>query len=165
MFWEKYKRMIEQAISFGKYLWLKLFGAIIGVAGIELISLTDEHQRVIKALAILVIFDSILGVWTAYKNRRLASWKMGQPMALKIVLYFFAVVSVLTLAGAFKEAFSWAPTYVAMFFCLSEILSVFEKLSLLGLQLPIRLVSKVNELFEKMTYGDKEAERQIIEKR
>lgn len=150
--------------NIGKYLWLKAIGALAGVFGINLFIVTDEHERVLLALMLLVMIDSILGIWSAVKMRRLASWRMGKPMAGKVVLYGFALMVVFIMAGAFDHLFSWAPTYLTLFFCLSELLSVFEKLSLLGLQLPVRMVSRVNELFEKMMYGDKKATRDIMEK-
>lgn len=162
----KRKYMYEGIIgNTAKYLWVKILGGLVAFAGIELVAFSDENLRAIKALAILVLIDSILGVWTAYRMRRLSSWKMGQPMARKIMLYTMASASVFALAGAFDSIFTWAPTYTLMFFSVSEILSIFEKLSLLGLQLPMRLVSRVNDLFKQMAYGDKAAEKEILEKR
>lgn len=159
------KAMFDSLIHGSKYLWFKIVGSLLAVAGVELIAITDEHQRAIKALAILMLIDSILGVWTAIKMKRFASWRMGQPMARKVILYSIAGVSVFAFAGAFDSFFNWAPAYIIMFFSISEILSIFEKLSLLGLQLPIRLVSKLNEAFQKMAYGDEEAKKTILEKK
>lgn len=121
------------------------------------------ESRVIWLLSIAVLADSLLGVATAIKHKRFSSWKMGQPMARKVTLYSFALIGAFIASETHPYLF-WALEYVGVYFVLSEVLSIFEKLSLWGLQLPTRLLSSVNILFERYRTGDAVAEDRIVQK-
>lgn len=126
-------------------------------------TVNDAEMRVIWLLTMAVLVDSILGVATAIKNRRFSSWRMGQPMAKKITLYSFAMIGVFLASESHPYLF-WALEYTGVYFVLSEVLSIFEKLALFGLLLPAKLLSSVNTLFDRYQSGDKEAEQKIVQK-
>lgn len=156
--------MIETITSVAKYFWVKTLGALVALAGFEFFVIDHELNRVIYGLFLIIMVDSILGVWTAFKMRRLSSWKMGQPMARKICLYSIAIFSAAILSNT-SQFFDWFPVYLGIFFILSEILSIFEKLALLGVPIPTGLIERVNTVFKRYASGDKAAEDYILEKK
>lgn len=152
-------------ISIGKYFWIKAAASFSALAAIEFFVISDETAKVIAGLVYILALDSILGVIVAIKHRRFASWRMGQMMAQKIVLYAFALSATFILSGANTGLFFWAPTYLGLFFVVSETLSVLEKLALMGLNLPMGLVAKVNILFQRLNDGDTNALKEIYRKK
>jgi phage-related holin len=89
---------------------------------------------------------------------------MGQMMARKVILYAFAIASVLILSSSNVGIFFWAPTYLGLFFIVSEVLSVLEKLALMGLNVPLGLVAKINDVFDRLNKGDQSALKEIYRK-
>lgn len=156
--------MLESLTSLGKYFWLKSIGAVATLAGFEFFVLDHELNKVLYGLFLIIIVDSALGVYTAYRMRRLSSWRMGQPMARKVALYSIAIFSAAILSNS-SEYFNWFPEYLGVYFILSEILSVFEKLALLGVPLPAGAINKVNELFKRYAEGDPKATSEIMQKK
>lgn len=156
--------MLETVTSLFKYFWIKAISAVVALAGFEFFVINHELNRVIYGLFLIIVVDSILGVWTAMKMKRLSSWKMGQPMARKICLYSIAVLAAAILSNS-SSFFSWFPIYLGIFFIMSEVLSVFEKLALLGVPLPIGLIQKVNTLFKKYSEGDETVVDEILMKK
>lgn len=126
--------------------------------------LSSDEVKIAWILMLALILDSILGVSNALIKRSLASWRMGQPFAKKFILYGIAMITAL-LMGSSHVGFSWVFEYLGVYFILSEVLSIFEKLALLGLKLPQKLVSRVNEVFESYVLGDKQAAVVISQKR
>lgn len=117
----------------------------------------DEWWKVIYALFIIVAIDTILGIWVAIKHKKFASFSMGRKASGKLIRYALGLLSVYCLALADPKLFSWAFNYVGVFFVMTEVVSNFEKLSLLGLKIPTKLMSKLNE-----DYKNKEA-KEIVE--
>ena len=126
--------------------------------------LSGDQVKVLWLLVLAVIVDIVLGLWNALARRRWASWRMGQPTAKKVSLYAVSLFSVFIL-GLSHWSFGWMFEYLCVYYIISEILSIFEKLALLGLRLPQRIISRVNEVFEMYVLGDKEAEKLIQEKK
>lgn len=146
-----------------QHFWLKATGAFVAYTGYQFFVSDPEHVRAVTGLVYIVMLDTVLGVTVALTRRNLSSWKMGQPLAKKVCLYFFAILATVILHNS-SSGFEWAPTYMTLFFILSELLSVFEKLSLLGLTLPTRLVARINSIFQDMLEG-KSGARESIEKK
>lgn len=156
--------MLETITSITKYFWVKAMGALVALAGFEFFVVNHELNRVIYGLFLIIIVDSVLGVWAAFKMRRLSSWKMGQPMARKICLYSIAIFSAAILSNS-SPLFDWFPVYLGIFFILSEVLSIFEKLTLLGVPIPTAIIERVNDVFKRYSAGDKKAEDDILAKK
>lgn len=136
---------------------------LAGILTFPAFTVDAAETRIIWILAIAILVDSILGVATAIRQRRFASWRMGQPMAKKITLYGFALSGAFLASEAHPYLF-WTLEYTGVYFVLSEVLSIFEKLALWGLELPARLLGTVNELFHRYKDGDKESETTILNK-
>jgi toxin secretion/phage lysis holin len=156
--------MLETITSITKYFWVKTMGALVALAGFEFFIVNHELNRVIYGLFLIIVVDSVLGVWSAFKMRRLSSWKMGQPMARKICLYSIAIFSAAILSNS-SSIFDWFPVYLGIFFILSEVLSIFEKLALLGVPIPTSIIERVNDVFKRYSAGDKKAEDDILAKK
>lgn len=156
--------MLETIASVGKYFWVKLLGAMVGFGLFEFFVSNDDLNKAITGLVFIIITDSILGIYTAFKMKRLASWRMGQPMARKVALYSIAIFSTVVLSSA-NHFFDWSPVYLTIFFLLSEMLSLFEKLALLGVPIPVGLVSRVNDLFKRYADGNPAALNEILKKK
>lgn len=156
--------MLDSLISLGKYFWTKILGAAIALAGFEFFVVSHELNKILYGLYLIILVDSLLGLYTATKLKRLASWRMGKPMARKVILYSVAILATTILSNSTRY-FDWFPVYLGVYFILSEVLSVFEKLALLGVPLPMGMVAKVNELFKDLSKGKKEAIDIIIKKK
>lgn len=148
-------------------LGLKLnqaFVALVLTFPVSLFVLQEDEVSILWVLTLSVMLDSVLGVAAAIRSKRFASWKFGQPMARKVMLYGFALTGAL-LASKSHSSLGFIFQYLAIYFSLSETLSIFEKLSLLGLKLPTKLLGTVNELFKRYERGDRKAEKEIITKK
>ena len=156
--------MIDSLISLGKYFWVKILGAVIALAGFEFFVVNHELNKILYGLYLIILVDSILGLYTAITFKKLASWRMGKPMARKVILYSVAVLATAILSNSTKY-FDWFPVYLGVYFILSEVLSIFEKLALLGVPLPMGVVSRVNELFKDFGKGKKDALDIIMRKK
>lgn len=156
--------MQDILLSVGKYFWLKISAAFGALAMLEFFVVTEENAKVVTGLVFIVALDSLLGVAVAIMHRRFASWRMGQMMARKVILYAFAIASMLILSSSNAGLFFWAPTYLGLFFIVSEVLSVLEKLALMGLNVPLGLVARINDVFDRLNKGDKNALKEIYRK-
>lgn len=156
--------MLETITSIANHFLVKAISALVALAGFEFFVVSHELNRAIYGLFLIIIVDSILGVWSAFKMRRLSSWRMGQPMARKICLYSIAIFSASILSNS-SPLFDWFPIYLSIFFIVSEVLSVFEKLALLGVPIPTSIIERVNDVFERYFAGDKKAGEDIFSKK
>lgn len=156
--------MQDILLSVGKYFWLKVATAFGALATLEFFVVTDENAKVVTGLVFIVALDSLLGVAVAIMHKRFASWRMGQMMARKVILYAFALASVLILSSSNVGLFFWAPTYLGLFFVVSEVLSVLEKLALMGLNVPLGLLARINDVFDRLNKGDQNALKEIYRK-
>lgn len=156
--------MQDILLSIGKYFWVKTTAAFGALALVEFFVITDENAKVVTGLVFIVALDSLLGVVVAIMHRRFASWRMGQMMARKVIMYAFALASVLILSSSNLTLFFWAPTYLGLFFIISEVLSVLEKLALMGLNVPLGLVARINDVFDRLNKGDRSALKEIYKK-
>lgn len=155
--------MMETLSSVGKYFWVKTIGALVAVAGFEFFVIDNDLKKVLYGLFLIIIIDSLTGVYAAYRMKRLASWRMGQPMARKVSLYAIAILSAAVLSSTSKY-FAWFPEYLGIYFIISEVLSVFEKLALLGVPIPTGIVKRVNEIFKQYAEGKPAAIAEIFNK-
>lgn len=125
--------------------------------------LSNDEVLLVWLLAIAIVLDSVLGTFNAIVKKRFASWNFGQPLATKVARYGFALTAAF-IASKTHIALYWSMEYLAIYFTLSEVLSIFEKLSLLGQPIPTALLSKVNDLFSRYQRGEQGAEKAILNK-
>jgi phage-related holin len=127
------------------------------------LTLSVGQYEIIYGIIFMVVLDTILGSWVALKFRRFRSSVLGR-MTGKVGKYGIAMASVWILTAVEPEYFSWAFNGMGIFIMLTEILSNFEKLALLGMKLPTKLIAKLNQQYEKLI-DDRDHAEQIIKDR
>jgi phage-related holin len=141
------------------YFWTKV------ITSIPLCFLLEkENIDVLYGIVFIVIIDTTLGILVGYKYKKLNSHKLAR-LIKKVGNYGLAMASIWVLASV-NNQLAWAFNYMGIFIILTEIFSNFEKLSLLGMNVPTELLSKLNSDFKKLYLSDnkeKEAEK-IIDK-
>jgi toxin secretion/phage lysis holin len=145
-----------------KYSWLKV--CISFPLGVFV--LTDQHFAVIYALLMMIMIDTVLGVWVAIKFKKFASHRLGR-MANKMARYSLALASVWIVACLNPALFGWMFASFGTFFILTELFSNFEKLSLLDMKMPTHLLAKVNRDFQRIQENNgkkKESIKKILDK-
>lgn len=155
---------MEYLESFIRYWWVKLV-ALIPLCFIQFINDTDE---ILHGVAYIIILDTMLGVWVGIKFQRFSSHRLSR-LAGKVARYAIALASVGVLSAIEPSLFGWAFKWMGLFIILTEIMSNFEKLSLLGMKLPTRFLARLNKDFEKLYSADninkKEMAERIIDNR
>jgi len=129
-------------INILKYFWSKFLLTLpLGAFTIK-----EDHYIIIYALVMMVFIDSVLGIWVAVRHRVFASHKL-RKIAEKLSIYFLALASVWILQCASPVLFGWVFSFFGIFLIMTELFSNFEKLALLGVQIPTKLLSKINNNF------------------
>lgn len=146
-------------ISTCKYLLTKIFLTV----PIGYFVFGQEHFLVVYCLAIVILVDSILGIWVGIKHRVFTSHKLGR-IASKISKYTLALTSVWVLGCLSPIFFGWAYKFVGTFLVLTEVFSNFEKLSLLGLKLPTKFLARLNKNFYDYYLGDDDKKEKALNK-
>lgn len=127
-----------------------------------------EWWRVIVAITFLIVVDTALGIWVALKYKRFSSWRLSR-ISNKISRYALAMFTAYFLGLANPALLGWVFSYLGTFFVLTEAISNFEKLSLLGLTLPTKLLSKINEQYKRLAEAEngvrKDVALEIIRRR
>lgn len=131
-----------------KYIWVKLLATVPAC----FMFLTLEQYEIIYGIIFMVILDTILGGWVAIRYKRFQSRILGE-MVRKTGKYGLAMASVWVIATVEPTYFSWVFTWLGMFIMLTELISNLEKLALLGMILPTRLVAKLNKQYELLLNG------------
>ena len=126
-----------------KFLWAKLFIALFP-AGIFII--TDMHREVLAIVLWLLIIDTVLGLSVAIKYKKVCSSRMARALH-KFLLYMLALGTAYLVSCLDIPIAEYTYLYIGSFIAVVEATSNFEKLSLLGLKLPKKLLSKFNEDF------------------
>lgn len=132
--------------SFGEYfrfIWSKALLALVP-AGIFII--TDMHREVLAIVLWLLIIDTLLGLTLAVKYKKVRSGRMNKALC-KFLLYMTALSTAYLVSCLDIPMVSYFYLYIGAFISITEAVSNFEKLALLGLKLPSKLLSKLNEDF------------------
>lgn len=160
------KRLYSKFMKFLKSMF-EAFKAILVKIGLSipvgLFVFRDEWFQIIFALVIVIILDTILGVWVAIKHKRFSSWRMGQT-ASKIGRYGLGLATVWAMVVADPSLFHWSFSTLGVFFVITEVISNFEKLALLGLELPQNFLGKINKDFLDLSKSNKKNEQKEIKK-
>jgi hypothetical protein len=131
-----------------KYIWIK----ILATVPLCFLSFTIEQYEIIYGIAFMVILDTILGSWVAIRFKRFQSRILGE-MVRKVGKYGIAMTSVWVLATVSPSVFTWLFNGMGIFIMMTELLSNFEKLALLGMVLPTKLVAKLNKQYKDLLEG------------
>lgn len=110
--------------------------------------LTNMHLEIIAIILWLLIIDTILGVTVAIKYKKVSSYKMIKAI-YKFLLYIFALSTAYLISCLKFPIIDNFYYYVGSFIAVTEALSNFEKLALLGFVLPKKLLSDLNIDFKE----------------
>ena len=153
------KFTLEYLGSLLKYFWTKLALTI----PIGYFAFREDHFIVIYALIMILILDTILGIWVSIKYKVFTSHRLSR-ITSKMARYTIGLASVWILSCMSPDLFGWSFKFFGTFFVLTEVFSNFEKLSLLGLRLPTRLLAKLNKNFYDFYFGEKIQQKEVISK-
>jgi|WetSurMetagenome_2_1015567.scaffolds.fasta_scaffold260436_2 hypothetical protein len=128
--------------SFFKYFWEKLSASVL----ITLATFTQDQTTLMLFIIYIVILDTMLGIWVALRYRIFSSHHLSRVFN-KIGCYGLAMASVWTIAAVEPIYFGWVYRAVGVFIIVTEIFSNFEKLALLGFEIPGRILAKLNRQF------------------
>ena len=148
---------MQEVTSIIKYFWAKFLVTIpVGV-----FVLNEQHYIIIYGLLMMVILDSVLGILVSLKHKVFSSHKL-RNIANKIVIYSLTLLSVWVLVCSAPTIFCWAFNFIGTFLIMTELFSNFEKLALLGLEVPTKLLSKLNYNFYDYYFCDGEKKNQAL---
>lgn len=140
-----------------KYFWTKfIFTVPIGVFILE-----ERHYIIIYGLLMMVFIDSVLGIWVSLRHKVFTSHKL-RKIAKKISIYFMALASVWILSCSSPLVFGWVFNFFGIFLIMTELFSNFEKLALLGLEIPTKMLSKLNDNFYDYYFYDGEKKKNAL---
>jgi len=105
--------------------------------------ITDMHREILAIVLWLLIIDTILGVIVAIKKKRLCSYKLVKAIH-KFIIYMFALSTAYLVSSLELPLLHYFYYYVGSFIAITEAVSNFEKLALLGFQLPKQLLARLN---------------------
>ncbi len=148
--------------SIFKYFWAKVLIAF----PLCCIPLNNQQIKIIWGIILIVILDFLLGVWVAIKYKEFSSYRFGRTTK-KVGMYGLAMTSVYVLSSVEPEAFGWAFRALGVFIILTEVISNFEKLGIIGMKFPTRIISVLNKDYndmQKMSDNDDEAGRRSVAK-
>jgi toxin secretion/phage lysis holin len=131
------------------------------MASIGLLVFTNEEQLGIFLLVFVILIDTALGICVAIKYKIPSSHRMGR-MAKKVSMYAASLLTVFALANTYRDMFGWTMRAFSIFLVLTETFSIFEKLSLLGMNLPTKMLSKINRNFHDLYFGDDEKKNDAL---
>jgi len=141
--------MLERLLGIFRYFWIKIILTI--PAGIFIIE--KEHFTIIYEIIIMTFIDSILGIMVSLKYKVFASHKL-RKIAEKTIIYLLALASFWVLDCVSPNIFGWTFYFFGVFLIMTELFSNIEKLSLLGLEIPSKLLSKINKNFYTFYFGE-----------
>lgn len=130
--------------SFLKYFWEKVSIVIPAC----FLTFSMSQVVVIHGIIYIVILDTILGIWVSLKYKIFSSHHLSRIFT-KIGTYGIAMGSVWILSAVEPIIFGWVFRYTGLFIILTELFSNFEKLALLGLSIPAKLLAKLNKQFSE----------------
>lgn len=117
--------------------------AIIALFPAGLFVLTDLHKEIIAIILWLLIIDTILGVTVALKRKRFCSYRLTKAL-YKFLTYMIALATAYLVSVLELPFLEYFYLYVGAFITVTEAVSNFEKLALLGFELPKQLLARLN---------------------
>ena len=129
-----------------KYLKEKMILALFPAG---LFVLTDMHKEIIAIILWMLIIDTVLGVMVSIKNKNLRSHKLRDAL-YKFMLYMMAMFTAFLVSQLDIPYLEYFYLYVGSFIAITEALSNFENLAILGFKLPKQLLAKLNDDFKSV---------------
>ena len=125
--------MIEKIEEILEHIWIKI---LVSIPACFLI-VKDNEKEMLWGFGLLLVIDTILGVFCAAKKKEFDFGTMGKKTAKKFSLYFIALGLAFITARIYDFLdflFYWLGTVLFI----SELGSSFKKLNCLGLKIPIQ---------------------------
>jgi phage-related holin len=117
---------------------------------------TENQKTVIFGIILVVSLDFVLGSIVALKYKIFHSAAMKRTIN-KIALYGLAMLNVWILASV-DNNFCFAFKYTGVFIIVTEVISNFEKLALMGFKIPSILIGQINKKFMNLWEDTTKAE-------
>lgn len=146
-FLEHFKVQLRQIFDGFHY---KAFGALMyaWLANWLIGGITDD----VKALFFLIVLDFALGFGYALKNKCISKLALRRG-AIKMLIYFSLVIAANLLdkpLGSVHHIFHYvsindARTFVVLYLCITEMISILEKAEKFGIEIPTRLLNSLKK--------------------
>lgn len=142
-----------------KYFWEKILLTI----PFSMFALTQQNYLVIWGLILIMAIDTVLGIWVSVKHGVFASYRLGR-IAAKVSKYFLAMASVWVLSSVEPTLLGWTFQGLGIFLILTEVFSNFEKLAILGMNVPTRFLAKLNKDFHNYYFGNEDESKTALKR-
>lgn len=108
----------------------------------------------IRFLIVLIVIDTILGVWKSYIKKCISSKGWGQVIrkliAYSSLLILTHVMAEFTISGVKNVLFGWFPQFAYSAIIVRECISIVENIGILNPNLlPARILEKLKEIDSK----------------
>lgn len=127
----------------------------------------NDWQFIITVMILLVV-DTITGVWKGYKAKQLSSYKFRDVLkkaALYLMLIVIAnVVSRYTVQGQANVLLQWVDNTVYALITITELLSILENMGALGVRIPVWLLKRLRDFTETGKFDPKPREGEAKQK-
>jgi len=145
-------------MSLLKYFWEKIFLTV----PVTFYVLTQDQYSVLWGLTAVITIDTFLGILVAVRHKVFASYKLRR-ISNKIVNYA-CLLFLIHILGCVEPTFVFAFRYMGIFLILTEIFSSLEKLSILGVELPTKILAMLNDDFKDYYFGDNDQSSEALKR-
>ena len=147
--------------SLANYFWEKIISTTIFTIPACFFNFNQSQLDILYGIVYIVILDTFLGCWVALKYKTFNSHNLSRVFA-KIGTYGLAMASAWIVA-AVEPHLAFAFRYVGIFIIITEVISNFEKLALIGFKIPTQLMAKINSQFKEFLHLEKEEKEEKAE--
>jgi toxin secretion/phage lysis holin len=143
-----FKHQIEQLNNFSiiffsniqlKLVWSSILGTLTYLTGCE--------QRILEAIAILILIDTLFGVSVAIKKKKLQSWSFLMLALLKIMIYLCLIIGIYQAVILGFPA--WFKDLIIFLIATTEVISILENSSIMGFKWARKIIDKINSEVEQ----------------
>jgi phage-related holin len=117
-----------------KVIWSSILGYLTFLTGCE--------EKVLYAIIILILIDTLFGIGAAYKKKALASYNFFGLLLFKLFFYMLLVIM------AFQASICGLPfirDLILLLIATTEVISTLESASILGFKWAKKLIEKIND--------------------
>jgi toxin secretion/phage lysis holin len=122
-----------------KMIWSSILGTLTYLTGCE--------TRILEAIAVLILIDTLFGVMVAIKKKRLQSWSFLMLALLKIMIYLCLIIGIYQAVILGFPA--WFKDLIIFLIATTEVISILENSSILGFKWARKVVDKINSEVEQ----------------
>jgi len=127
-----------------KDLAIKCLGAIALITGNFLFD--GILVQAMVSLFVLVIFDAITAMATAYKNKVAVTSRKMFRTPLKLAVYFLLISSSNIAENALPAIIHILDETILAFLVLTELISIIENIGKMGYAVPMKLLNRLHEI-------------------